>query len=512
MKFYAGTHKVKRGESLLDIAKQYYGDPVAAKYISQANGGISKAHTGSVLKLPSGTAVGEKGMELIFNVDGGHAVATHEESMKMMSGGFKPQAGMQLGGIILDNDLDFSNIQVSGWTGATTVPTTTINTGGYDYTPGVQTNQPAQTAASTFREQQTTTASTPVQTAVTTPIPSGSPSQPAQAPSIPSVTANTSFWEPQINVTPTQEYFNMAPAQVQQSYGTQVPATDVLPNNPLTLTPTSYPTLQSMTPVLPNNPLTLTPTSFPTAGTSFQPGYERPRDPVNAGTTVGHSALLDVLNYAPTPNNPNLPMTMTPQQIQATTTSYLNFPHYIDQLLDSKAFGADPGMTMIYDYMVKPDTLSDTMLTMVDRVIKEQGGWAYTNALIAAFSGFVPLENLQIPRAALETLDVQNYLDPEWWNEFGQEMLDNGIPMEDIVATWLASFGYEYSESGQFMEVKEGGGIPAGTTSGGGGGGSGGGYGGYGGYGGRSSYGPQAYREYHNAIRGLMQWRGVGFA
>ena len=103
MKKYLGSHKVARGETMLSIAKKYYGDESAGKYISQANGNISKARPGSVLKLPRVTAVGEQGFEFVFDVGGEQVVAPNPEAQRMVQGGFKPARGLAMGGYLGDD-------------------------------------------------------------------------------------------------------------------------------------------------------------------------------------------------------------------------------------------------------------------------------------------------------------------------------------------------------------------------------------------------------------------------
>jgi len=98
MKQFMGTHKVGKGETLLSIAKQYYGSEVAGKYISQANGGVANAHPGMVLKLPNVTAVGEQGVEMAFDVGNHQMIAPNQEAQAMLQGGFRPAQGRLMGG------------------------------------------------------------------------------------------------------------------------------------------------------------------------------------------------------------------------------------------------------------------------------------------------------------------------------------------------------------------------------------------------------------------------------
>lgn len=115
-----------------------------------------------------------------------------------------------------------------------------------------------------------------------------------------------------------------------------------------------------------------------------------------------------------------------------------------------------------------------------------------------------------IPNALLSTIDVAS-LDPDFLEQYGDQL--EGLSHEQIVATWLSTLGYEISEQGNYMEYN-----PNKATDGGGGSSGGGGYGGYrrygrggggGGWGNGGSYGNQFY---DNAVTGLLNWRGVGYA
>lgn len=91
---------VRKGDDYLSIAKRYGLDP---DRLARANK-YNKLNVGQPVVFPRITAVGEDGMEFIYDTPGpGMQVIPHEQSMEMMRKGVRPARGMAIGGY-LDDD------------------------------------------------------------------------------------------------------------------------------------------------------------------------------------------------------------------------------------------------------------------------------------------------------------------------------------------------------------------------------------------------------------------------
>ncbi|MCB2179458.1 hypothetical protein KQH61_06005 [bacterium] len=182
---------------------------------------------------------------------------------------------------------------------------------------------------------------------------------------------------------------------------------------------------------------------------------------------------------------------------------------------------SDTSIQLWDDYFNNPQVLSTNAIYAIDQKLKDpESGYvvAYHDALMDVLANqqdvYGNFNRVPIPAAMLDSLDI-GYLDPNWYGQYHDLMVEYGFSEEEISAYWLASIGYEFSDTGTYMEFRGGegaldlgGGSIGGSGSGSSGASGSGGYSGYGGYGGS----PAGYANFSSGVRGLVNWRGNSYA
>lgn len=536
-----GTHKVQKGETIFTIARQYYGSDSAAKYISQANGGVTNARIGSILQLPRVTMVGEQGAELLFQNGKQTSVVPAQESAQMLQSGLRPDNQMYTGGLLIDG-VQFVNQTTSttsllnalggttavtkppkkgatetttkppkkGATETSTKPTTTTTSN----KTGVETTtKPSTTSNKTGVE----TTTKPTATTVITPTKSG-----VETSTGPTIAPVKSGVETSGGATPVKSGSDapvytdtirvpgQAPSTIQSQAPTQNAVSTAINGIPGSVMQQN---IQQQNVQANYQPIDYyqTPTAQPTS---------QPHGYYDFGLGVT-SYGADNFNNSPTGGNIFADTYRQPGQTPTTILS--QGPGHGAQVNPSGTF-SDTSIGLWNDYFFNPQNVSDVviegvnaMLTGPNSTYPDVYNRAVQNVLIGVLD---PTQNLDaygnqntppIPSVLVPYIDVQT-LDPEWYNYYSSLGYEDG----QIIEAWLAALGYEYSDSGMMMEyVGNGGDSVGGGSAGGvggtggtgGGGGGGGGHGYFGGYGGGNGY-----SSMKNSLDGLVTWRGVSFA
>ena len=462
----------RKGEDYVDFAARYGLDP---DQLARANN-YNKPNAGMNVRLPQITKVGENGFEYAVATDNGVRILSHEESKMLEEQGVRAGQGMARGGFIKAGSSGGGHGSSGKKSGTDT-----------SYRPGL-------TSAQKKRQER-------LKEKRRTSLASGTPTVGA---------ANVGTVAPKVNQTQTAPPVNpfagvVASGGVNTGYNPPytIPHTNFqVPNNAAIQQP---PNAQPQY-TIPHTNFQVPNKSFnTTASGGVNTGYKPPRPTTVPGSY--YDAGLGVTSQGPTPQNTYYDsglnvVSQGPTKPPAVNTGSGNLGSF-----------TDTNISLWDSYFNNPTSLSDHQIAMINNELASD---QYTEVYGLALQDFLNGQNdvyrsihaVPIPDAVLGQIDIA-YLDSKWYDSYYDILAGMGYSHDEIAAEWLGQLGYEFSDSGMFMEYNEENAPPLPDSSG-----NSPGYTshknntGYGGYGGNR----EGYANYSSALNGLVNWRGVGFA